>query len=543
MVTTALWMVAAGLPALAARLDAVLPTTDLTVGQTVELTVQLQDGSAQGLPDVPHGSGLRVDYQGQGQSVVSVNFQTTRIQRYTYQVTALAEGIHQLGPVTLRADGQELSADPVRVTVRPRSAEQQQAHALEATLSDNAPYVGEVVVYETRYRRTQDIRRGEFTEPDFEGFLPEKYTEPEQREYTVQDGGQVAQINQRWTALVASKAGEHTLPATLLTVQIPEERRRNRRFDPFFDGSPTRTERLASDPTPVTIRPLPTEGKPSDFTGLVGTFALDAQPSAREVRLGGSVTLTVTLQGSGSLAGFELPPLPDGSGFRAYDTPGTVQARLQEGNFKAMLPVERALVPERAGKLTIPPLQLTAFDPDQERYVTLQTQPIPITVLPGDAGGAVSSFGTGSLPDGQAVTALGDDILPAPTRGSTRSATLQSAWPWALALGLTPLVGFAGWSVLGRAPRTRRADPRATLKARLASLPADPTDRLAALEALFREAAALQLAVPAPSLDRKAIATLGDHASALAADLDAARYGGISVADIEPRVRAFVEAT
>lgn len=543
MVTPALWMAAAGLPALAARLEAVLPTDTLTVGQTVELSVQLQDGSANGVPKVPHGPGLRVDYQGQGQSVVSVNFKTTRIQRYTYQVTALSEGIFQIGPVALESAGKTVTADPLRVTVRERTAAQQAAHSLTASLSDTTPYVGEVVVYGTRYRRTQEIRRGEFTEPAFEDFLPEKSTEPEQREYAVQEGGQTAMINERWTALVAARAGESTLPASLLTLQIAEARRRNQRFDPFFDSTPTRVERLASDPLPVAIRPLPSDGRPDDFSGLVGTFSATVTPSTTEVRLGGSITLDILVEGNGTLAGFSLPPLGEGTGFRAYDTPGTVTASLQEGLFRAQLPIERAVVPEREGTLELPPLRLPVFDPAAGQYTVVESAPLTITVLPGDSATEVASFGEGSVDARQSVEALGDDILPAPNNGSVRAATLSASLPWALAVGLSPLLAFLGWGLATTQRTPRATDPRTVLRTQLQQLPTDPSDRLGAVERLFREAVALRLGRPAPGLDRRQIAALGPEAERLAADLDAARYGGTPIADLEPRVRAFVEAT
>ncbi len=541
MVTPALWMAAAGLPALAAHLEAVLPTEALTVGQTVELTVQLQDGSAKGLPEVPHGPGLQVDYQGQGQSVVSVNFKTTRIQRYTYQLTALSEGIFQVGPVALEVDGKTLRSEPLRVTVRPRSAAQQAAHSLTASLTDTAPYVGEVVVYGTRYRRTQEIRRGEFTEPTFDAFLAVKNTEAEQKEYAVQEGGQTAMVNDRWTALVATKAGASTLPASLLTLQIPEPRRRNQRYDPFFDRTPTRVERLASEPIPVEVRPLPALDRPADFSGLVGRFSVTVAPSATEVRLGGSITLDILLEGDGSLTGFTLPALAEGAGFRAYDTPGAVTAALQDGVFRARLPIERALVPEREGELTVPPLRLSVFDPQTEQYTTLESEPLTVRVLPGDGASEVASFGEGSLDVSQSIEALGEDILPAPGAGSVRAGTLSAAVPWALGLGLTPLLGFLGWSLAGRVRTPRTEDPRVRFRGQLNALPAEPAQRIAVLESIFRDAAATRLGVPAPSLDRHQIATLGAEAETLAADLDAARYGGASVADLEPRIRAFVE--
>ena len=543
MIAALLMLLLAVAPALAADLAASLPVSELTVGQTVELEVQLTDGEANGLPDVPHGPGLAVAFQAQGQSVVSVNFQTTRIVRYTYTVTALSEGIHQLGPITQAVRGGTLRVEAARVKVAPRSAAQRASHDLTVSLSDDHPFVGEVIAYHLQYRRTQDIHGRSFELPDFDGFLQDKSVEPQGRETQVEEGGQLATVEEFWVPLVATGLGPRQISPALLTLQIPEARpRRDRRFDPFFDRTPVRTERLASDSLRPTVRPLPEAGRPADFSGLVGTFSLEVQPSTRQVPLGGSVTVEVVLTGSGALSGYALPALPPDSGLRAYDDSPETTVRLQGGRYVARMTQKRAVVPEREGTLTLPPVSLSVFDPEREAYVRLRSDPVELTVLPGDAGGEVASFG-GDAPDPrQDVAALGDDILPAPGDVAVRDRSLAAVWPIAMGMAALPLLAFAGLRVQ-RQTQSRPEDPKAALRARLGSLPSNPTDRLAALELLFREAAGIRLGAPAPGIDKAHVATLGPDAARLYADLDAARYGGLSVADLEPRVRAFVEET
>ena len=527
--------------AFGASLEASLPVQELTVGQTVELTVQLTDGQGTGLPDVAHGSGLAVDYQSQGQSVVSVNFQTTRIRRYTYTVSGLTEGLHQLGPITLQVGGQELAVAPVQITVRPRSAAQRSAHDLSVGLSNPAPYVGEVVLYEMRYQRTVDIHARSFELPEFDGFLQDKRVEPEGREYRLEEGGQVAMVEEFWVPLVASGQGERAISPAMLTLQIAEKAPRNGRYNPFFDRTPLRTERLASERLAVEVRPLPEAGRPADFSGLVGTFVLSARPSVREVALGGSVTVDVVLEGNGALTGFELPPLPPESGLRAYDDSPELTAALEEGAYVSRFRQRRAVVPDREGTLVLPSIDLSVFDPAAGAYVRLQTEPVEITVTPGEAAGEVARFSGEEVDRRAEVAALADDILPAPSAARVGDATLSAAWPWALLLGLTPLLGWAG--LVGSGLRTRKAeDPRAALRARLGQLPEGDGERLAALEQLFRAAAAARLGIAPPAVDRAALGPLGADAVTLYADLEAARYGGLDVGDVEARVRAFVEA-
>ncbi len=527
--------------ALAARLDASLPVDELSVGQTVELQVQLSDGKARGLPSVDHGAGLQVAFLGQGQSVVSVNFKTTRIVRYTYSVTAIEPGIHTLGPILLEAEGQSLRVDPSPITVTERSAAEQATHTVSATLSEDAPYVGQTAVYKLRWRRTEDVQNRSWTLPDFPGFVQDRTVEPEGREHRIADKGVAAQVEEIWVPLVASAEGAHSIGPALLELAIPEERtQRNRRYDPFFDRTPLRTERLATDRIAVTTRPLPTAGKPADFSGLVGQFSLTATPSARSVPLGGSITLEVKLEGDGALTGFTLPPLPAEAGLRAYDDAPEISATLKEGRYQATALYRRALVPDREGTVSVPPIEVHVFEPSRGAYVLLRTEPLTLTVTPGEQGGEVASFADAPLDRRRDVEALGDDILPPPSSARIQDATLRARLPLALGLPLLPLLAWLGLGLdsrrRARAPTLGRA---AAPHGRPARRPRRPPRRLGA--ALSRRRWP-RLGVAGPAVDRAGATRLGPDAATLYADLEATRYGGQPAADLEARVRAFVES-
>ena len=84
----------------------------------------------------------------------------------------------------------------------------------------------------------------------------------------------------------------------------------------------------------------------------------------------------------------------------------------------------------------------------------------------------------------------------------------------------------------------RQVDPWTELARR--SIPLDPKERLAALEALFREAAALKLGCPAAAVDRGRLEALGPAALSLYGDLETARYGAGAVAGLVERVMAWI---
>jgi len=540
-VSPILLMLLALLPAaLAARLELALDTPTLQPGQTVGLQVQLVDGRARELPQLELPAGLEARYSGQSTSTVVVNFDTTRIVRYTYALTAGAPGTYAIGPARLTVDGRSIESNTIEVTVAPRDPDAPSGSGVTAGLSTNEPYLGQVVVFGAEYRRVDQVLDARWTLPELDGFIDEKTVEGTRREYaTVLDGQQVV-IEEINLPVVAVGEGRRAIGRTGVTAQIPVRRRPRSRRDMFFERTEVRTETWTSEPLEVTVRPLPEDGRPADFTGLVGRFSVKATPSSRSVALGESVTLVVKVEGDGTLSGFQLPPLPEDAGLRAYDDEPERSASLDGGRFRTVATFRRAIVPEQEGSLEIPPVRITSFDPTAGAYVSVETDPVALEVRPGEQTGVVTSYAGEGVDRRRDVESLGDDILPAPGQARVADRTLSAALPFALGLPAAAGLALAGVCLTGRRRRTE-PDARSALRSRLADLPSEPGPRLQALERIFREAAALRLGVPAPGLDRAAVAPLGVEAVALYADLDAARYGGGATADLEARIRSFAQ--
>ena len=506
----------------AAQVSVEIKQRELVVGQTTSFTVKVFDGSPRGLPSVPAGAGLLVRFESQSQQHIVSNFKSTRIVQFNYQLSATQPGNWHLGPVDLVVDGQRLGAAPVTIRVGKAPADQGAA-PLIATLSDSAPFLGEVVVYRLQFKRSRPVLSVEWTPPGFDGFIQEKVAEQAQREYTITEGGQQYMVQTIEVPLVAAALGSHTVPPAVLTARYraqPRARTRAQRpsFDDLFRDSPLRSrgsERKTHStvPLPTEIRPLPDEGRPVDFGGLVGRFKVSTEASALKVRLGESVTLTTTLEGAGTLHGF-----------------------------RPVAVIKRAIVPEAEGMLTVSGLEIPVFDPKMEKYTILQTRPVVIEVQPGEEGaGQVSSFMDGKGDARRDVESLGEDILPVSMPDRMEDMTLAGALPIITALpGLPLLIWLA--LVANAWLDGRRVDPMVVQRRRLADLPTGPSERLAVLEDVFREVAGIRLGVPAPGLDADAVADLGEEAAEIYRQLERARYGGAGAGldALAARIRRFM---
>lgn len=540
------------LPALARaagepRLELELDTTELVQGQTVTARVRLVDGVLRGgRPELPVSEGLSARFVGQSQQHVMVNFQSTRIVDFSFAVTARGVGPQSVGPVEVQVGDRVLRAEGRTVEVKAAPQGGLGETRVEARLSRTQPFVGEVVVYEFRFRTAERVLDVEWTPPAFDGYALEKSAEAARREYSLVEEGRTVAVQEVALALVANGEGRRTIPPALINLRLPA--RGQDRRSPFLGALESRS--LATEPIPTEVRPLPAQGRPSDFSGLVGRFRMDARllgpagaiaaDAQPRVQQGESLTLEVELEGDGSLLGFKLPPPAPGAELRAYDDAPELSARLVDGAYQAKARFRRAIVPTKEGVLRIDPIEIVAFDPVAERYERLRTPAFELEVAPA-AQGRVASFQ--KEPSGAApaeVAALGQDILPVTSPPLLYDQRLRAAWPFVLLPPLAPALGLLG--LLLGSVRRRRPDPWAALREDMRSLPSEPGARLAAVERAFRGACALRLGRPAPALDAEAVRALGPEALALYEELSRARYGGFEAGgDLERRVRTFLE--
>ena len=532
----------------AGELSLQIDTRELVVGQAVPVKVAVINGKAESKPSLPVGDGLLAQFQGQSSQHMIVNFETTRIVEYNYQLAATKSGTWMVGPVELVVDGERLTAGPVQIEVGQPPVSQGTTPVI-ATITDASPVLGQVVVYRFQFQYDRPLVNARWSRPDFPGFVEEVHAEAAQREYQIIQDGKPLTVQTIEVPLVAAGTGVQRIGAAGLTAQFRTKKRRRRRggIDDLFGDSPfglrgsTETQTFATDAIEVDIQPLPVDVQPPGYSGLVGRFDVQVVPTAETVKLGESVTLTIDVVGDGTLAGFALPQTPADAGFRAYDDAPVIKTKLLDGRFRSKLTVRRAVVPEAEGSLTVPPVSFVVFDPSEGQYKTVSSDPLVLTVLPGEEGGGViTSFADEAGDQRQDVVSLGEDVLPVAGGQSVSDRTVAGARMVLAGLVVLPaalwglLSGLVWWR--GRAP-----DPLALLRRRLTLLPQEASARLAEIEAVFREAAALRLDVPAPGLDAAAVSTLGDAPSKLYSDLERARYGGGEISDLEARVRAFLE--
>ena len=310
-------------------------------------------------------------------------------------------------------------------------------------------YVGEMVPMEIRAYFRQGMQATLRSLPMLKGSAfafqdPDK--KPEQTEEIVE--GVPYTVLTWYTAISAVKEGEHRIDAELnATLLIPERSRRSSRFpfgesmfdDDFFKGffGQTREENVTLRNPGLMIRvlPLPKLGKPENFCGAVGHFTLSAAANPKKGMVGDPITVTMTVNGVGNFDRVSPPSLDISSGWKTY-TPTTSFKPEDSAGYEGQKTFEQAIIPLDASLKEIPPVEFSYFDTGSEKYVTLKTNPIKVSIVPG-------SVYSKAVPSAQE------------TSGSSASLSKTSTVPKMDSMGLAPIQVSMGPVVADLRPLVR----------------------------------------------------------------------------------------
>jgi hypothetical protein len=129
-------------------------------------------------------------------------------------------------------------------------------------------------------------------------------------------------------------------------------------------------------PAVLTCKDVPTDGRPDSYIGVVGKVTASAELTPQQVKVGDPLTLTIKVTGQGTVSNAAPPDLgrvPSvAERFKVYEA--TQQAKGNTCRFTY------ALRPLAESEQVFPSIPVSYFDVDQEKFVTLQTNELPLRV-------------------------------------------------------------------------------------------------------------------------------------------------------------------
>lgn len=418
----------------AASLTLNVSPRSLEVGEAAALVVELAGARAPGTPELKLPAGVQAGEPHVSHMTRSANFVTTTSVRYQYRIVFAGAGTYRLGPATIRTDKGTLATGQVTVAVGVRGV------AVIAELRPARVYTGQAVVATYVFAVSRKYTAYEMTVPflkDRQGLrvfdpddLAERWNEAANRRlgglpgYAVRDVAKprmqvVAKEEQReidgvpHTAYVVRRVivpqepgvydfGPARAGANIVVGRIRSRSRFPRSpfgddlFDDFFSDSllsrdryRTKTVFATSEPLRLEVLPPPEEGRPAGFEGAIGRYEIEARVSPRETTLGGPpFELTLTVKGEGNIETVGAPRLPESPDFRLGVPEQEQKSRFEGGKLLGEKRFTIPLRPSSARLKEIPKARLVTFDPFDEKYVTVTTEPIPVTVTVPEGSGA-----------------------------------------------------------------------------------------------------------------------------------------------------------
>ena len=399
-----------------------LDRSETLLTDSVQLIVSVGGSrDSESTPDIQGLQNFDVKPSGTSSRVEFINGKMSSGVDYTYFIQPKKIGTFQIGPARVQINGKTYTSNTAKLRIV-KPAEGKGADRgpifLTAELSNDTVYVEEQTIYTLKLYLRRNVRNINLNLPETENFIFKQIAKPV--EYRRTHSGQDYQVLEVRYALVPSKAGSYAVEPAKMSMTVLESRRQsNRGFldDPFSSFTTGRPVTVASKSPQLTVRPLPEKGKPPDFSGLTGKFNMWSKLEPVSLKTGESATLTVSVSGQGNVNRIPDLKIPELDHIKIYADKPVLESTQDNEGLKGSKTMKWALVPEKDGRLDVPPLAISFFDTENHIYKTLRSSNYTLSVLPGKKEKlTISETNTATTSDDGAVKKtikeLGRDIFP-----------------------------------------------------------------------------------------------------------------------------------
>ena len=316
-------------------------------------------------------------------------------QSYIYIVEPTKEGEFIIDPAKIEYEDKIVSSNPVKITVtkeveipkdpnNPEYIAQQNIH-LVAEVSNLSPYVGEgiYVVYKLFVSENISVNDWRVSEsPQYNGFwnqdIEVKEIEVNRGKYNGED---YRYIVLKKAVLIPQRGGKLIIEPMKMdfSVGIPTG------SGDFFGNMITRNISFstASAIKNVNVKALPEVGKPLDFSGAVGDFEFTVAANKNVLKANDAAQITVQVSGSGNLKLFEIPKITTPSELEVYTPEHNENVATSLSGLRGSVSDTYTVVPQFKGKYKIPEVSFSYFNPSEEKYISINIDPIIVEVTEG----------------------------------------------------------------------------------------------------------------------------------------------------------------
>ncbi|MDG1031241.1 MAG: BatD family protein [Flavobacteriaceae bacterium] len=373
--------------------EAVLSKKSLGINENLRVDFKMNKDGDNFTP--PSFKGFTV-VGGPNQSVSNmwVNGKRTFSKSYSYFLNPSKKGSLTIGQATIEIDDNIYKTLPVKISVSesvavskdpndPTYVVNENLH-LVAEISNTNPYLNEgiSIVYKLFYSPQINVTNvGEIETPEFENFWSQNIKIPRlQIERGSFKGDNYNFVTWKKTVLYPQKSGKlDILPLSLdVSVDVPTNRR-------DFFGNRTYNQvskKVTAGKRSINVKALPVNA-PESFNGAVGKFDITLNTNKTELNASESLQATVKISGKGNLKLFSPPSVQVPSSLEKYDPEYNEKVSTSLTGMKGFISNTYTLVPQFQGKYPVSSVEFTFFNPQLNKYETINSDDIIINVLEG----------------------------------------------------------------------------------------------------------------------------------------------------------------
>lgn len=314
---------------------------------------------------------------------------------YTYFLAPKKRGVFTIGQSSIEIDGITYKTSPIKIKVTaavdipkdpndPNYIASESIH-LVAEVSTTNPYLNEPVsvIYKLYVAENTGVRNwSELDSPRYNDFWSQNI---EVKRQNVKEGKYKGE-NYRYvvlkkTVLYPQKTGKLSIePLTLdVSVEVPSKRR-----DVFGRLMMTTTNRtVTAGKRTIDVKPLPSNGKPNDFSGAVGSFEFNITSNKNTLKATEAFDLKLEISGKGNLKLFKLPKPNLPSALEVYEPEHSEKVSTSLSGMRGSISDTYTIVPNAQGRYPIPTVSFSYFDLNTETYKTLTSNELVVSVTEG----------------------------------------------------------------------------------------------------------------------------------------------------------------
>jgi hypothetical protein len=344
----------------------------------------------------PDFEGFRI-LMGPSQAISSswINGVRSYSKTYSYTLAPLSKGNFSIGQASIIIEGKTYKTIPKKIEITDAVAQPNGAPSADeiadenlhliAEISKTNPYMNEPVSVVYKLYVSPAIIVSNFRpldNPKYNNFWSQDI--PLSR-YNIEEGMYQGKpyryVILKRVVLYPQKSGNLEIEPLALEVslEVPTEKR------DFFGGRVyTKTNKVVSAGNrTIQVKPLPSAGRPVDFSGAVGDFDFEVTTTKDALNASESLQAKVVVSGSGNLKLFQIPKLNLPSALEVYEPEFKEDVNTTISGMNGSVSEEYTVVPSYQGKYPIPAISFSFFNPESEKYEEISSGEITINVLEG----------------------------------------------------------------------------------------------------------------------------------------------------------------